>query len=233
MGTIRSPMAQMSKAGHLHLMKFLQAGPVPGCLGDGQRKLLEGQGWGPRSAWTGGPKSLTSRSLTSQEWVQSGLPLRGGGSRPVQPAELRAPVGWGAEGSGSEALKGAVWPPTLSSSLCTAPPSRSRPRTPQDPASSLPHLAHCPPHLDPHLPFLPPAGNALALPSLASELSPTVLCASAGHCPSCKLIPSPRTLSSRGSFGKLGRLLIQAQPWRPRLMARGLGGGLTRVQIPT
>lgn len=62
---------------------------------------------------------MPSGGLMSQEWVHSGLPPRGGGPpQPSQQSSEEPPLGLRAESSGREALKGAVWPPTLSSSLC-------------------------------------------------------------------------------------------------------------------
>lgn len=45
-----SPRPQMSQAGPFHLTTPLQAGPVPGRLGDGQRTLLEGRGSSQQSS---------------------------------------------------------------------------------------------------------------------------------------------------------------------------------------
>lgn len=145
----------------------------------------------PSSAQTGGTKDL---GLWEPDVTGVG-PQRAapeGRRAPPRPAQQQSseepPLALGAEGSGSEALKGAVWPPTLSS-LCAAPPSGSRPHAPQDPADSLPHLAHCQPHLNPQL----PAPSGRVSPDLSSSvLSPSIFCVSVGCWPSRKLIlPSP------------------------------------------
>ncbi|XP_032171151.1 sperm acrosome-associated protein 7 isoform X1 [Mustela erminea] len=187
---MKSPRPQMAQAGPFHLTTPLQAGPVPGRPGDGQRTLLEGRGCSQQCAdrrdqgpWPLGP-DITG--VGPQRAVPEGRRAR---PRPAQrQSSEEPPLALGAEGSGSEALKGAVWPPTLSS-LCAAPPSGSRPHAPQDPADSLPHLAHCQPHPNPHL----PAPSGRVSPDLSSSiLSPTIFCVSVGCWPSRKLIlPTP------------------------------------------